>query len=136
MTAGFIAQMFIILIFAGLLIYGYTKEDELMDWEQRTKIKLFRYIYNRIVAYENWRDMKKAGVKPQDVTSALFEDAYHYYDGYKTVKNLIGNEDHELVAGARNKCFACFRVINDSGLGDMFLEFVENKQKNNRVGGN
>ncbi len=132
---------FIIILLVGLLfgvplIYGYTKEDEIKAWEQRTKIKLFRYVYNKIVAYENRRDMKKSGVKPQDVTSALFEDAYHYYDGYKTVKNFIGNEDHELVAGVRNKCFACFRVIKDSGLGDLFLEFVEKKQKNNRVSGN
>ncbi len=75
-TGGFILIMLIASIFGGLLIYGYTKEEEIAAWEQRTKIKLFRYIYNRIVAYENWRDMKKAGVKPQDVTSALFEYAY------------------------------------------------------------
>ena len=128
MTTSVINIMFVGLVFGGLLIYGYTKEEKIMAWEQRIKIKLFRYIYNKIVAYENWRDMKKAGVKPQDVTNALFEDAYHYYDGYKTVKNVIGNDDHELVAGIRNKCFACFRVIDDSGLGDLFLEFVENKQ--------
>lgn len=132
---------FIIILLVGLLfgvplIYGYTKEDEIKAWEQRTKIKLFRYIYNKIVAYENWRDMKKAGVKPQDVKNALFEDAYHYYDGYKTVKNLIGNDEHELVKATRNKCMACFWVIEDSGLGDLFLDFVENKQKNNRVSGN
>ena len=136
MTTGFTLILLVGSVFGGLLIYGYTKEDEIKAWEQRTKIKLFRYIYNRIVAYENWRDMKKAGVKPHDVTSALFEDAYHYYDGYKTVKNLIGKDDHELVAGIRNKCMACFWAIEDRGLGDMFLEFVEKKQKNNRVSGN
>ena len=136
MTTNFIVQILIISVIAGLLIYGFTKEEEVIAWEQRTKIKLFRYIYNRIVAYENWRDMKKAGVKPQDVTSALFEYAYHYYDGYKTVLNFIGDEDHELVAGIRNKWYACYKVIEDSGLGDIFLEFVEKKQKNNRVSGN
>ncbi len=136
MTTGFILIMLVGSVFGGLLIYGYTKEEELIVWEQRIKRKLFRYIYNRIVAYENWRDMKNTGVKPHDVTNALFEDAYHYYDGYKTVLNVIGNENHELVAGIRNKCFACFRVIKDSGLGEMFLDFVENKQKNNRVSGN
>ncbi len=129
MTTSFTIQMLIVLIFAGLVIYGYTKEDEIKAWEQRTKIKLFRYIYNRIVAYENWRDMKNTGVKPHDVTNALFEDAYHYYDGYKTVLNVIGNEDHELVVAIRNKWYACYKVIRDSGLGEMFLDFVEKKQK-------
>lgn len=128
-TGGFILIMLIASIFGGLLIYGYTKEEEIAAWEQRTKIKLFRYIYNRIVAYENWRDMKKTGVKPQDVTSALFEYAYHYYDGYKTVLNFIGDEDHELVAGIRNKWYACYKVIEDSGLDEMYMDFVEKKQK-------
>ncbi len=129
MTTGFAIQMLIILIFAGLLIYGFTKEDKIKAWEQRTKIKLFRYIYNRIVAYENWRDMKKAGVKPHDVTSALFEQTYHYYDGYKTVRNIIGNEDHELVVVRRNKWYACYKVILESGLDEMYMDFVEKKQK-------
>ena len=129
MTTNFIVQILIISVIAGLLIYGFTKEKEVIAWEQRTIIKLFRYIYNRIVAYENWRDMKKAGVKPHDVINALFEQTYHYYDGYKTIHNIIGNEDHELVVAMRNKWYACYKVILESGLDDMYMEFVINKQK-------
>ena len=136
MSAGFILQMIIVLIFAGVLIYGYTKEKEVIIWEQRTKRKICQYIYNKIVEYENWRVLRKSGIKEQEVINALFENAYHYYDGYKTVKNLIGDENHELVKALSSKCFSCFIVIKDSGLGDLFLEFVENKQKNNRVSGN
>ena len=136
MTTGFTIQMLIILISAGLVIYGYTKEDEIKAWEQRTLDKLFRYIYNKIVAYENWRDMKKVGVKPHQVTGALFEQTYHYYDGYKTLHNIIGNEDHELVTAMRNKWYACYKVILESGLDEMYMDFVEKKQKNNRVSGN
>lgn len=123
-------------IFAVLLIYGYTKEKQIIAWEQKVKKIICQYIYNKIVAFENWRTLRKAEVKEQDVINALFEKAYHYYDGYKTAKNLIGDENHELVKALSSKCFSCFVVIKDSGLGDLFLEFVEEKQKNNRVSGN
>lgn len=136
MSAGFILIMIIILIFAAVLTYGFAKENKVSEWEQRTKKKICQYIYNKIVEYENWQVLRKAGVKEQEIVNALFENAYHYYDGYKTVCNLIGDEDHDLVKALRYKTYSCFLVIKDSGLGDLFLEFVENKQKNNRVSGN
>ena len=136
MSAGFILIMIIILIFAAVLTYGFAKENKVAEWEQRTKKKICRYIYNKIVEYENWRVLRRSGIKEQEVINALFENAYHYYDGYKTIFNLIGDEDHDLVKAFRYKTVSCFLVINDSGLGDLFLEFVENKQKNNRVSGN
>lgn len=133
---GVVSILAIGLMFGGLLIYGYTKEKQIIAWEQKVKKIICQYIYNKIVAFENWRVLRKAGVKEQDVINALFEKAYHYYDGYKTAKNLIGDENHELVKALSSKCFACFIVIKESGLGDLFLEFVEEKQKNNRVSGN
>ena len=39
------------------------------------------------------------------------------------------NEDHELVVAMRNKWYACYKVILESGLDDMYMEFVINKQK-------
>lgn len=133
---GIISIIAIGLIFGLPIIYGYLNEQKVKDWEQRTKIKVCRYIYNKIVEFENWQVLRQAGIKEQDVINSLFERAYHYYDGYKTVKNLIGDDNHELVKACSYKCFSCFIVIKESGLGDLFLEFVENKQKNNRVSGN
>lgn len=124
------------LIFGSLIVYGYMNEEKVIAWEQKVKIKVCRYIYGKILAFEQWQALRKAGVKEQDVVNTLFEDAYHYYDGYKTLLNLTGNENHELVSAFKNKCYSCFWVIKDCGLGDLFLEFVENKQKNNRVSGN
>ena len=124
------------LLFGSLIVYGYLNEDEVKAWEKKTRLKICRYIYNKIVEYENWRVLRRSGIKEQEVINALFENAYHYYDGYKTISNLIGNEDHDLVKAFRYKTYSCFLVIKDSGLGDLFLEFVENKQKNNRVSGN
>jgi hypothetical protein len=35
-----------------LLIYGFIKEDKIIRWEQRTKRKIKRFIYNLIVKLE------------------------------------------------------------------------------------
>jgi hypothetical protein len=40
------------LVASVLLIYGFTKEAAIIRWEQRTKRKIKRFIYNLIVKLE------------------------------------------------------------------------------------
>lgn len=121
---GVVGILAIGLIFGGLVIYGYVKEKQITAWEKRTLIKVCRYIYNKIVSYEQWRDLKRAGT----VAKSLFADTYKYQERYELFSSVFGDE-HPMVISSGGKWFACSQLIQQNGLEESYRKYCESQVK-------
>ncbi len=131
---GVVGILAVGLIFGSLVIYGYVKEKQITAWEKRTLIKVCRYIYNKIVSYEQWRNLRRAG----NIAKSLFADTYKYQERYELFSSVFDDE-HPMVISSGGKWFACSQLIQQNGLEESYRKYCESQvkeEKNNRVSGN
>ncbi len=123
------------LVLCLALIIGFMYEEEVIEFEQNLKKKICKYIYDKIISYEQWRDMKKAG----NMAKSLFADTYKYQERYELFGSIFG-EEHPMVISSGGKWFACSQLIQQNGLEEPYRKYCESQvkkgQKNNRVSGN
>lgn len=106
------------------VIIGFMYEDKVIEFEQKLKKKICRYIYNKIVSYEQWRDLKRAGT----MAKSLFADTYKYQEQYELSSSVFGDE-HPMVISSGGKWFACNQLIQQNGLEESYRKYCESQVK-------
>lgn len=136
MSVANIAATVIEAIIGGLLILGFMYEEKVIAFEQWLKKKIYKLIYNIIVAYEKLRDLLILLFrKRRSIKKVLFFNTYKYHKRYETFSKSYG-EDNEMTFSAREKYWTCHMLIEICGLEKAYKAYCKKQQKNNRVSGN
>lgn len=110
-------------VLAGIIIViGFMYEDKVIAWEQRMKKKICRYIYNKIVEYEDWRDLKRV----EAMAKTLFADTYKYQERYELFSSVFGDEHPEAISSG-GKWFACSQLIRQNDLEELYQKYCESQ---------